>query len=150
MGTRLNTCEFRQICESNSESRSGVCLADPFQVLRVWPADVVLLVKPLLSEGGLDVPDPSSASVVLLLWRLPCHACEILDAEAAASEGGLHGRVYGEWYVANVSIIFDAPCLFYTNCYIFCPHFMTLLWFIWTNLLIVAKVHNILVLHFDV
>ena len=23
------------------------------------------------------------------------------------------------WYVANVSIIFDAPCLFYVNCYMF-------------------------------
>jgi hypothetical protein len=54
------------------------------------------------------------------------------------------------WYVANVSIIFDAPCLFYTNCYIFCLHFVVLLWFIWTNLLIVAKVHNVLVLHFNV
>jgi hypothetical protein len=29
-------------------------------------------------------------------------------------------------------------------------HFVTLLCFIWTNLLIVAKVHNVLVLHFDV
>jgi hypothetical protein len=24
------------------------------------------------------------------------------------------------WYVSNVSIIFDAPCLFYTNCFVFC------------------------------
>jgi hypothetical protein len=55
-----------------------------------------------------------------------------------------------EWYVANVSINFDAPCLFYTNCYMFCLHFVALLWFIWTNLLIVAKVHNVFVLHFDV
>jgi hypothetical protein len=47
-------------------------------------------------------------------------------------------------------IIFHAPCLFYTNCYIFCLHFVALLWFIWTNLLIVAKVHNVLVLRFDV
>jgi hypothetical protein len=23
------------------------------------------------------------------------------------------------WYVANVSIIFDVPCLFYTNCFVF-------------------------------
>jgi hypothetical protein len=23
------------------------------------------------------------------------------------------------WYVSNVSIIFDAPCLFYTNCFVF-------------------------------
>jgi hypothetical protein len=32
--------------------------------------------------------------------------------------------------VANVSIIFDAPCLFYTNCYMFYLHFVALLWFI--------------------
>jgi hypothetical protein len=31
------------------------------------------------------------------------------------------------WYVANISIIFDAPCLFYTNCYIFCLHFVAFL-----------------------
>jgi hypothetical protein len=30
-------------------------------------------------------------------------------------------------YVANVSIIFDVPCLFYTNYYIFCLHFVALL-----------------------
>jgi hypothetical protein len=58
--------------------------------------------------------------------------------------------VANAWYVANVSIIFDAPCLFYTNCYMFCLHFVILLWFNWTNLLIVAKVHNVFVLHFDV
>jgi hypothetical protein len=27
------------------------------------------------------------------------------------------------WYVSNVSIIFDAPCLFYTICFMFCLHF---------------------------
>jgi hypothetical protein len=31
------------------------------------------------------------------------------------------------WHVANVSIIFDAPCLFYTNCFMFCLHFMAFL-----------------------
>jgi hypothetical protein len=31
------------------------------------------------------------------------------------------------WYVANVSIIFYAPCLFYTNCFMFCLHFVTFL-----------------------
>jgi hypothetical protein len=39
------------------------------------------------------------------------------------------------WYVANVSIIFDAPCLFYTNCFVFCLHFVTFLCIFWTNLL---------------
>jgi hypothetical protein len=42
----------------------------------------------------------------------------------------LHG-----WYVANVSIIFDAPCLFYTNCFMFYLHFMDFYAFYGTNLL---------------
>jgi hypothetical protein len=28
------------------------------------------------------------------------------------------------WYVSNVSIILDAPCLFYTICFMFCLHFV--------------------------
>jgi hypothetical protein len=31
------------------------------------------------------------------------------------------------WYVVNVSIIIDAPYLFYTNCFVFCLHFMAFL-----------------------
>jgi hypothetical protein len=31
------------------------------------------------------------------------------------------------WYVSNVSIIFDAPCLFYTICFIFCLHLVAFL-----------------------
>jgi hypothetical protein len=31
------------------------------------------------------------------------------------------------WYVWNVSIIFDAPCLFYTICFMFCLHFVAFL-----------------------
>jgi hypothetical protein len=31
------------------------------------------------------------------------------------------------WYVANVPIIFDTPCLFYTNCFMFCLHFVAFL-----------------------
>jgi hypothetical protein len=34
-------------------------------------------------------------------------------------------------YVSNVSIIFDAPCLFYTNCFVFCLHFVTFLFIFW-------------------
>jgi hypothetical protein len=36
-------------------------------------------------------------------------------------------KVGDAWYVANISIIFDAPCLFYTNCFVFCLHFMAFL-----------------------
>jgi hypothetical protein len=39
------------------------------------------------------------------------------------------------WYVANISIIFYAPCLFYTNCFMFCLHFMVFYAFFGTNLL---------------
>jgi hypothetical protein len=31
----------------------------------------------------------------------------------------------------NVSIIFDAPCLFYTNCFMFYLHFMAFLCIFW-------------------
>jgi hypothetical protein len=37
----------------------------------------------------------------------------------------------GSWYVTNVSIIFDAPCLFYTNCFVFWLHFMAFLCIFW-------------------
>jgi hypothetical protein len=40
-----------------------------------------------------------------------------------------------QWYVSNVSIIFDAPCLFYSNCFVFCLHFMAFYAFSGTNLL---------------
>jgi hypothetical protein len=35
------------------------------------------------------------------------------------------------WYVSNVSIIFDAPCLFYTICFMFCLHFVAFLCDFW-------------------
>jgi hypothetical protein len=31
------------------------------------------------------------------------------------------------WYVSNVFIIFDAPCLFYTICFMFCLYFVVFL-----------------------
>jgi hypothetical protein len=34
---------------------------------------------------------------------------------------------FSVWYVANIFIIFDAPCLFYTNCFMFCLHFVAFL-----------------------
>jgi hypothetical protein len=33
----------------------------------------------------------------------------------------------GGWYVSNVSIIFYAPCLFYTICFMFCLPFVAFL-----------------------
>jgi hypothetical protein len=35
------------------------------------------------------------------------------------------------WYVANVSIIFDAPCLFYINFSVFCLYFVAHLCIFW-------------------
>jgi hypothetical protein len=40
-------------------------------------------------------------------------------------------RTIVDWYVANLSIIFDAPCLFYTNCFLFCLHFVAFLCIFW-------------------
>jgi hypothetical protein len=35
------------------------------------------------------------------------------------TQGRAGVKLRDAWYVANVSIIFDAPCLFYTNCFMF-------------------------------
>jgi hypothetical protein len=45
------------------------------------------------------------------------------------------------WYVSNVSIIFDAPCLFYTICFIFCLHFVAFYAISGTNLL--TRCHSV-------
>jgi hypothetical protein len=42
-----------------------------------------------------------------------------------------HDMPFRHWYVANVSIIFDAPCLFYTNSSMFYLHFVALLYIFW-------------------
>jgi hypothetical protein len=44
------------------------------------------------------------------------------------------------YYVANISIIFDAPCLFYTNCFMFCFTSWHFYAFSGTNLL--TKCHS--------
>jgi hypothetical protein len=45
---------------------------------------------------------------------------------------GREGVKLGDaWYVSNVSIIFDAPCLFYTICFMFCLHFVAFLCDFW-------------------
>jgi hypothetical protein len=49
------------------------------------------------------------------------------DVEASSSPN----QGLGFWYVANISIIFYAPCLFYTNCFMFCLHFMAFLCIFW-------------------
>jgi hypothetical protein len=36
------------------------------------------------------------------------------DFQTLISNAGLEHFIDGEWYVSNVSIIFDAPCLFFT------------------------------------
>ena len=35
------------------------------------------------------------------------------------------------WYVSNVSIISDVPCLYYTHCYMFYIHFISFLCIFW-------------------
>jgi hypothetical protein len=46
-----------------------------------------------------------------------------------------HVLRWASWYVSNVSIIFDAPCLFYTNCFMFFYTSWHFYAFSWTNLL---------------
>jgi hypothetical protein len=45
------------------------------------------------------------------------------------------------WYVSNVSIIFYAPCLFYTICFMFCLHFVVFFVISGTNLL--TRCHSV-------
>jgi hypothetical protein len=41
------------------------------------------------------------------------------------------GDNWNTWYVSNVSIIFDTPCVFYTICFMFCLHFVAFLCDFW-------------------
>jgi hypothetical protein len=43
------------------------------------------------------------------------------------TRGWARVKLRDAWYVSNVSIIFDAPCLFYTICFMFCLHFVAFL-----------------------
>ena len=52
-----------------------------------------------------------------LRWTsAPIHLTSVLDVLGTQETSYI--LIVGLWYIANVSIIFDAPCLFYTFCYL--------------------------------
>jgi hypothetical protein len=57
------------------------------------------------------------------------------DHEMAALTRELYADLYRSegvsWMEEVVSIIFNVPCLFYTNCFVFCLHFMAFLYIFW-------------------
>jgi hypothetical protein len=55
----------------------------------------------------------------------------VLQKNNGAAAASITPKGISIWYVANVSIIFDAPCLFYTNCFMFCLHFVAFLCIFW-------------------
>jgi hypothetical protein len=65
--------------------------------------------------------------IVLAACHLKNYFCYYLPTRGQAGV-----KVGDAWYVANISIIFDAPCLFYTNCFMFCLHFVSFLCTFWS------------------
>jgi hypothetical protein len=65
-----------------------------------------------------------------------CHLKNYYFCYHLPTRGRAGVKLGDAWYVANVSIIFDAPCLFYTNCFMFCLYFVAFYAFSGTNLLI--------------
>jgi hypothetical protein len=60
--------------------------------------------------------------IVLAACHLKNYFCYQLPTRGRAGV-----KLGDAWYIANVSIIFDAPCLFYTNCFMFCLNFVAFL-----------------------
>jgi hypothetical protein len=68
--------------------------------------------------------------IVLATCHLKNYFCYHLP-----TRGRVGVKLGDAWYVANISIIFDAPCLFYTSCFMFSLHFVEFYAFSGTNLL---------------
>ena len=84
---------------------------------------------------------------VQYLYYFTCFACLIAMGEQNTGALNLvekassrHHINEAPWYVSNVSIISDIPCLFYINCYMFYIHFISYYDIYWTNLL--TRCHN--------
>jgi hypothetical protein len=56
---------------------------------------------------------------------------KLLFCHHIPTRGRVGVKLGDAWYVSNVSIIFDASCLFYTICFMFCLHFMAFLCVFW-------------------
>jgi hypothetical protein len=64
--------------------------------------------------------------IVLAACHLKNYFCYHLPTRGRAGV-----KLGDAWYVANVSIIFYALCLFYTNCFMFCLQFVAFLCIFW-------------------
>jgi hypothetical protein len=80
----------------------------------------------------------SQHSMLYIVWSRLCWCMspqKLLFCYHLPTWGQARVKLGDAWYVSNVSIIFDAPCLFYTNCFVFCLHFVAFLCIFRTNLL---------------
>jgi hypothetical protein len=76
----------------------------------------------------LEYFDPSLQCFTSTWSRLCWHVTsKIIFCYHLPTRGRVGVKLGDAWCVANVSIIFDAPCLFYTNCFMFCLHFLEFL-----------------------
>jgi hypothetical protein len=92
-----------------------------------------MVAKFLLSRLCLSCPcfmffDPNTQC---LLWWSRLWWCmspqKLFFCYHLPTRGRAGVKLGDAWYVSNVSIIFDAPCLFYTIWFVFCLHFMAFL-----------------------
>jgi hypothetical protein len=76
-----------------------------------------------------------STQCFTLFWSRLCWCMspkKLLFCYHLPTRGWTRVKLGDAWYVSNISIIFHAPCLFYTNCFVFCLHFEAFL-FIFQN-----------------
>jgi hypothetical protein len=109
-------------------SRSFVCVT--FHVVTWFPSSIVRVISfsPCLEYFDLSLQCFRST------WSRLCWlhvTSKIIFCYHLPTRGRAGVKIADAWYVANVSIIFDAPCLFYTNCFMFCLNFVTFLCIIW-------------------
>jgi hypothetical protein len=92
-----------------------------------------MVAKFLLSRFYLLCPcfkffDPSTQC---LLWWSRLWWCmspqKLFFCYHLPTRGQAGVKLGDAWYVSNISIIFYAPCLFYTICFMFCLHFVVFL-----------------------
>ena len=83
----------------------------------------IISIMPMLEYLG---PSSQCFTCLIKIVLASCHLKNYL-CHHLPTRGRAGVKLGDAWYVSNVSIIFDAPCLFYTNSYMFCLHFVALL-----------------------
>jgi hypothetical protein len=103
--------------------------------VRFWPSPSLARSSHTLctSPPGYSPRSPTASPLLLPAGRRSVLVPPLTKATQPASPPP--ELLPAPWYVANVSIIFDAPCSFYTNCFMFCLHFVVFYEFSRTNLL---------------